>query len=282
MGYGCGIWKGVFKFVDIFISNCKMQVGDGSLISFWGDRWISDTPLKILHPASYAISGCKGATVAEVRTSESDMISWNLSIDRRVYGGVITELTSLLDLLDNFNSCNISDIGRRIWLGGGGGGGGKSNGTFSVKSCYQLLLKTAPSPLKFIPKSRVCSNQWPTKVSFFLWVASYAKISTQDMMVRRGWKKDWVNHCYLCVQDGESSNHLLVHCKVALTVWCFFPNEFSLKWVIPPDFLSLISSRPVKANSLRKTLVLRCLPDAISWCLGKREIVELLKILVRM
>lgn len=94
--YGCSVWKPICKNVEFFSFNCKMQVGDGSLTSFWGDRWLTDTPLKDLYPDVYAVSVGKEATVAEVRILDNDMISWNLNISRRVYDGVILELTSLL------------------------------------------------------------------------------------------------------------------------------------------------------------------------------------------
>ncbi|XP_026410093.1 uncharacterized protein LOC113305226 [Papaver somniferum] len=227
--YGCSIWKGVCKFDEDFKSNYMMQVGDENHTSFWNDIWISNIPLRVQFPATYAISGSKSAVAAEVIVFESGMVSWNLDIYRRVYDGVITELTSLLLLLDNFQSnSTTTDSDKRIWLGE------KANGIFSVKSCYNWLHKSTPHPPRFIPKKRIWSCNWPTKASFFMWAAGYEKISMQDLMGRRGWHEEW---------------------------------EWSFKWVTPPNLLTLIISWPLRANTARKSMVLKVLSAAVLWCL---------------
>lgn len=128
--YGCSVWKGICKFFSPFSSNIRMQVGDGNNTSFWGDRWIADIPLREQFPAVYAVCENKGAAVAEVRTIENGLINWNLNISRRVHDNVINELTTLLHLLDNFQSTGINDLDYRVWQRQ------ILNGTFSVKSCY--------------------------------------------------------------------------------------------------------------------------------------------------
>jgi hypothetical protein len=45
---------------------------------------------------------------------------------------------------------------------------------------------------------------------FFTWTAACGKIPTVDNLRRRGMVV--VNRCWLCEADGESVDHLLLHC----------------------------------------------------------------------
>ncbi|XP_026420634.1 uncharacterized protein LOC113316701 [Papaver somniferum] len=236
-----------------------MKVGSGESTCFWGDRWLVDGPLKTQFPAVYAITSSKGGTVAQVRTTVDGEVWWDLGINRRVQDHMVREISSLLNLLDGFVPEDGNESDYRVWLGN------KSNGTFTVKSCYLWLISDCPSPERFIHPKKIWSKHWPTIVSFFMWVAGLEKISTQDMMCRRGWYKEWVNHCYMCVRDGESAKHLLIHCDLAWRIWGLFLMDWNIKWATPPDITSLISSWPVRSNSKRKVLVLKVLPAAILW-----------------
>jgi hypothetical protein len=42
-----------------------------------------------------------------------------------------------------------------------------------------------------------------------------------------------INRCWLCESDGESVDHLLLHCRVANALWGAFFSRFGLCWVMP-------------------------------------------------
>ncbi|XP_026384899.1 uncharacterized protein LOC113280496 [Papaver somniferum] len=174
-----------------------------------------------------------------------------------------SEISSLLSLFDGFPSEDSNDEDYRVWLGT------NTNGKFTVKSCYFWLISDCPSPERLVPPNKIWSKYWPTKVSFFVWVASLEKISTQDLICRRGWYKEWVNHCYMCVRDGETANHLLIHCDVAWRIWGIFLKGWNIKCATPPDIITLISSWP---SSRRNGLVLKVLPAAIIWNLWEERL----------
>ena len=48
------------------------------------------------------------------------------------------------------------------------------------------------------------------KVDFFAWEASWGKVMTLDQLKKRG--RFLANRCYLCEEEEETLNHLLVHC----------------------------------------------------------------------
>jgi hypothetical protein len=83
-------------------------------------------------------------------------------------------------------------------------------GTFEVSSFYRPLSTQGPSsfPWKGIWRTKV-----PPRVAFFAWTATRGKILTIDNLRRRGMIV--VNRCWLCESDGESVDHLLIHCRVA-------------------------------------------------------------------
>ena len=52
-----------------------------------------------------------------------------------------------------------------------------------------------------------------TKVGFFAWEASWGKVLTLDQLKHRG--RVLVNRCFLCQEEEEIVEHLLVHCPRA-------------------------------------------------------------------
>ena len=48
------------------------------------------------------------------------------------------------------------------------------------------------------------------------------------------------NRCCMCCCDGESVDHLLVHCPVTHTLWTFMLQAFGIHWVMPGSVASLL------------------------------------------
>ena len=53
----------------------------------------------------------------------------------------------------------------------------------------------------------------PAKMAFFAWEASWIKVLTLDQLKRRS--KAFTNRCFLCEEEEETVEHLLVHCQQA-------------------------------------------------------------------
>ena len=88
-----------------------------------------------------------------------------------------------------------------------------SRRVFEVKSFYKVLPPTAQNlfPWKSVWKPKV-----PTKVSFFLWTTALGKILMIDNL-----QKQWlvvIDWCCMCKRDGETIDHLLLHCPIARVV----------------------------------------------------------------
>ena len=77
----------------------------------------------------------------------------------------------------------------------------------------------------------------PRRVAFFAWSASWVRILTIDNLMRRGYQlAGW---CCMCRQDGETINHLLIHCDLAFGLWSFVFRTFGILWVLPGCVLDL-------------------------------------------
>jgi hypothetical protein len=85
-------------------------------------------------------------------------------------------------------------------------------GVFKVKSFFSFLVGFEG---RHFPWKRAWQTQAPSRVAFFAWTAALGKILTVDNLKKR--KIIIVDRCYLCKRDGESVDHLLLHCDVAST-----------------------------------------------------------------
>ncbi|RVW63564.1 Transposon TX1 uncharacterized 149 kDa protein [Vitis vinifera] len=72
-----------------------------------------------------------------------------------------------------------------------------------------------PYVLQFVWKSQV-----PFKVKAFIWLVAHKKVNTNDLLqLRRPHKAISPDICKLCMEQGESTDHLFLHCSVTLGLW---------------------------------------------------------------
>ena len=96
-------------------------------------------------------------------------------------------------------------------------------GSFEVSTFNWVLssLGFIPFPWKGIWRTKA-----PPRVAFFAWTATKGKIPTIDNLRRRGMIV--INRYWLCESDGESVDHLLLHCGVANALWSAIFSRFGL------------------------------------------------------
>jgi hypothetical protein len=100
-------------------------------------------------------------------------------------------------------------------------------GLFKVKSFFSFL---AGSEGRRFPWKSVWWTQALSMVAFFAWLAALCKILTMDNL--RKMHIIIVDRCCLCKRDGESVDHLLLHCDVASALWNHIFTRFGMSWVI--------------------------------------------------
>ena len=112
----------------------------------------------------------------------------------------------------------------------------KGDGKFDTQSYYHSIRGILNSlfPWKGVWKPKV-----PKRVAFFLWTATHDRILTLDNLMLTGCLL--TNRCCLCCCDGESVDHLLLHCLVTHTLWTFMLQAFGIHWVMPGSVAGLLS-----------------------------------------
>ena len=75
----------------------------------------------------------------------------------------------------------------------------------------------------------------PPKIEFFVWEATWGKVLTLDQLKCRG--RAFANGCFLCEEDEETIDHLLIHCKRAKMLWNLFLLVVGTSWVFPCSVL---------------------------------------------
>ena len=105
-----------------------------------------------------------------------------------------------------------------------------------VKAFYSILttqFDITPFPWKNIWRSRV-----PSKVTFFVWSAALGKILTTDNLKKKGCVVlDWY---YMCKKNGESVDHLLLHCEETRVLWDEIFLRVDIAWVMPMRVVDLL------------------------------------------
>jgi len=94
------------------------------------------------------------------------------------------------------------------------------------------------------------------------------KILTADNLRKR--KIIIVDRCYLCKRDGETVDHLLLHCDVASTLWNHVFSRFGMSWVMPRRVVDLFSCW-WKAGRSKSAAVWKMVPICILWCVWKER-----------
>jgi hypothetical protein len=146
----------------------------------------------------FNIANYKETSIADNVERANGAIQWNIQFTWLIHDWEVEVLASFYRCL---YFCKLrEDGGDKLWWVPSCKGG------FEVKSFYRAL--SAHRPISF-PWKSIWRSKAPPRVVFFAWMATCSKILTLDNL-RRGMVV--VNRCWLCESDGESVDHLLLHC----------------------------------------------------------------------
>jgi hypothetical protein len=111
----------------------------------------------------------------------------------------------------------------------------KKNVCFDIRSYYYAIRD---SPMRAFPWKCVWRSKAPRRVCFFVWSVAWGRILTCDNLIKRGYTMtSW--YC-MCQCDGETVDHLLLHCKIAGVLWNYVFQSFGLQWVFPNRLVDLL------------------------------------------
>ena len=85
---------------------------------------------------------------------------------------------------------------------------GAKDVVFLARLMYKKLVHSPPIAF---PSCSIWNPIVPPKIGFFAWEASWGKVLTLNQLKRIG----VTNRCFLCEEEEESIDHLLIHCPRA-------------------------------------------------------------------
>uniref|UniRef100_A0A2N9GN59 Reverse transcriptase domain-containing protein n=1 Tax=Fagus sylvatica TaxID=28930 RepID=A0A2N9GN59_FAGSY len=220
--YGCGVWKGIVLGWDDYFQHIEFVVGLGNRIRFWQDKWCEDMALMDRFPTLYACSAQREVTIAAVlmRPAAGGPCEWNVTFGRDFNDWEIDLVVDFFQLLASKTPTN-EGPDRLRWKG-------RKDGVFTSRSFYHALTDRPGVPF---PWKGIWAVKAPPRVSFFIWTATWGRILTCDNLMRRGYTM--VSRCCLCCSDGETVDHLLLHCPISHVLWSFLFRSFHVTWVVP-------------------------------------------------
>jgi hypothetical protein len=204
-------------------------VGSGNRVRLWQDRWCGDAPLKDSFPSLYACASNKTATISEVLVRENGQVDWQVTFTRNFNDWELDNVASFLGLLQTHLPSRVVDDG--LWWNL------KPSGIFDVRSRYSFFRE--PPPLIF-PWKCIWKTKAPRRACFFVWTAAWQRILTCENLRKRGYFiTSW---CCMCRCNGETVEHLLLHCHVAGALWNWIFKTFGMQWVMSGTVADLLHS----------------------------------------
>ena len=79
---------------------------------------------------------------------------------------------------------------------------------------------------------------------------------------------DW---CCMCKRNGETTDHLLLHCPVAQELWNIMCSLFGVHWVMPRSVVEFLASWSGKFNRLRSKVLWRMIPHCLMWVIWRER-----------
>jgi len=255
--HGVGLWKNIRKGWSSFCNHTRLMLGNGSRIRFWDDVWCGEVPLKEAFPVLYDIARDKDALVEDHLVVVSGSYQWDVSFFRAAHDWEVDVLASFFSLL--YSSRANYDGEDKLWWSP------SHKGKFDVRSFYKALAckEAIHFPWKSIWRTKV-----PLKVGFFAWTAAHGKILTLDNLRKK--RVIVIDRCCMCKMNGESVDHLLLHCEVARALWIAIFSRFSLSWVMPLRVVDLFACWWTGGRS-RSAVVWKMVPCCLMWCLWRER-----------
>lgn len=138
-------------------------------------------------------------------------IVWQPTLRRATFDWEIPRVAHLLERLQNI-SIRLDQEDHWVWAH-------RTGGIFIVKFCYEFLANAGEAEG---PWNTMWYTTTPLKVQFFIWTAALGKISTMNMLWRKGFYMPSI--CLLCYQHSESCS--LICCFIV-----HFLGKFGVVWL---------------------------------------------------
>ena len=255
-GYGTSLWKEIRKEWFVFLQNAAFVLGDGRRINFWSDVWCGGEALSNSFPTLFNLATNKEAKVADIWEIREGEGFWSPTFLRALNDWEIEEMTRFLHILHDqqFRPTGVDKLALQNV---------KDRG-FSVKSMYKGV---DVSPPFVFPHRIVWNSVVPPKIGVFAWEAAWGKVLTLDQLKRRG--MFFANRCFMCEEEEENIDHLLIHCKFAKMLWDLLLSIVGISWVFPQSVIHTLLAWQGTAVGKKRRKIWFAAPLCLFWNLWR-------------
>ncbi|GMJ01097.1 hypothetical protein like AT4G29090 [Hibiscus trionum] len=231
-----GVWKQiVLNSCDISIEHhmgmagFQWKIGNGKMVLFWFDPWVTQQPLKDIYPRLFMLSINKLAWIHDyVVGGMLEHGQWTSFFRRQLRGFELDRLHGLQELVRGVPLWEARQD-MLIWRA-------DAHGIFSVKALSKLLLMD-----KFGDDDLGDCFAWnvlvPPKVQAFLWFIWLRRLPTADFLRHRGLSLSAEQRrCSWCELSEESIAHLFYECPNVLQYWVWLRNWWNVSTPFPVSF----------------------------------------------
>ena len=252
--YGVSLWNHIGKGWSCFSHYIGFKVGDVSRIKFWSNSWCGDHLLRDRFPILFRLARNQEATVANYLQFHGTIPIWDVEFLRPAQDWELDVVDSFMGFLYSI-PMHPGRLDSIIW-------NLSIHARFEVSFFYSALSQptTSPFPWRHVWKAKV-----PSRVAFFIWTTSLGEILTTDNLRRR--RVIILDWCCLCKANGESVNHLLLHCPVARDLWNLVCSLFGVSWVMPKGVVDLLFYWNGSLGSREAGKIWKMIPHCLMWCL---------------
>uniref|UniRef100_A0A7C9D869 Reverse transcriptase zinc-binding domain-containing protein n=1 Tax=Opuntia streptacantha TaxID=393608 RepID=A0A7C9D869_OPUST len=144
-----------------------------------------------------------------------------------------------------------------------------------IHSCTHILVFSLCFSSPLVTLGYCVIQMFPTKVCFFAWAATKGNIPTEDVLKRRNFSGP--SRCYVCLEERESVNHLLVNCRWVSSLCDLSLSLMGVSWVQTSNVRDVVAAW---RRRMQKRWVLgfgNMIPLSIWWATlkeGNRRIFE--------